>query len=368
MVIDRISVYQMRIPLRKPFVLSLERLTHAENIIIKIDTDEGITGYGECSPFKSINGESMETAWVVSDYLAGILIKRDPLDIESRILDMDRLIYGNSSIKSAFEIAMYDIASQSVNQPLYAFLGGGNNRVLQTDYTVSLGEPAQMASDAAKVRDAGFGIIKVKLGTDGRMDVERIRRIRESIGDQLPLRVDANQGWDYDTAVRTLKELDQYHIQYCEEPIPRWEFMNLRALQKASPIAIMADESVCDHHDARRLIDLDAVGFFNIKLGKSSGLSKAQKIVRMAESAGIRLQIGGFLESRLAFTASAHLALSSPQIEFIDFDTPLMFEMDPVIGGIVYDSHGMITLPEKPGLGAIPDQSFLSTLPLKIFS
>ena len=123
----------MRIPLRKPFVLSLERLTHAENIIIKIDTDEGITGYGECSPFKSINGESMETAWVVSDYLAGILIKRDPLDIESRILDMDRLIYGNSSIKSAFEIAMYDIASQSANQPLYAFLGGENNRALQTD-------------------------------------------------------------------------------------------------------------------------------------------------------------------------------------------------------------------------------------------
>ena len=142
--------------------------------------------------------------------------------------------------------------------------------------------------------------------------------------------------------------------------------MNLRSLQKASPIAIMADESVCDHHDARRLIELDAVRYFNIKLGKSSGLLKAQKIVRMTESAGIRLQIGGFLESRLAFTASAHLALTSSQIEFIDFDTPLMFELDPIQGGINYDNKGFITVPDLPGLGAIPDPVYLRTLPVKI--
>jgi len=121
----------------------------------------------------------------------------------------------------------------------------------------------------------------------------------------------------------------------------------------------MADESCCDHHDAKRLIDLAACDLFNIKLGKSSGIFKAQKIVRIAEQAGMKMQVGGFLESRLGFTASAHFALSSPNIIYCDFDTPLMFNEDPVVGGIRYDQKGVVTVPESPGLGAAMDEKYL---------
>jgi L-alanine-DL-glutamate epimerase-like enolase superfamily enzyme len=121
----------------------------------------------------------------------------------------------------------------------------------------------------------------------------------------------------------------------------------------------MADESCGDDHDAERLIRLRACPMFNIKLGKSGGIYKAQKIISAAAAAGMHLQIGGFMESRIGMTAAAHLALTHPAIEHCDFDTPLMFTEDPVIGGIQYGPGGVIEVPEVPGLGAVVEESYL---------
>ncbi len=356
-----IEIYQSPIPLKEPFKISLGILTHAENVIVKINTNEGVIGYGECSPFMTINGESMETCYVVAQYLAKILKGKDPLDIVACNKAMDSVIYANTSIKSAFDMALYDIAAQHAGQPLYAFLGGSKTKEIITDYTVSIDEPQKMAADAIKIRANGFQVIKVKLGRHER-DVERIRLIREAVGMDIPLRIDANQGWEVAEAIHILNELAPYNIQHCEEPIPRWNYMELAAIRKQSPIKIMADESCCDHHDAKRLIVLGACDYFNVKLGKSSGIFKALKIVELAEEKGIKIQLGGFLESRLAFTAAAHLALASDAIVYYDFDTPLMFHTDPVTGGISYDGKGVVTVPDVPGLGAGFDEEYLRGL------
>ena len=135
--------------------------------------------------------------------------------------------------------------------------------------------------------------------------------------------------------------------------------MELGKVTAASPITIMADECCGDEHDAERLISLNACQMFNIKLGKSSGFYRAMKIVELASKANIHLQIGGFMESRLGMTASAHLALTNDHIIHCDFDTPLMFTEDPVIGGIVYKENGVVEVPDVPGLGAVIDDSFL---------
>ncbi|MBA4408120.1 MAG: dipeptide epimerase [Bacteroidota bacterium] len=362
MLISQIEVYKFPVKLKKPFVISLGSFDYAENVIVVIRTDEGLTGFGECSPFMPINGESMETAYVVANYLAKALVGKNPLNIETCSELMDRTIYGNSSIKSAFDMALYDIASQHAGLPLYAFLGGKNNKTLVTDYTVSLGDPEQMVSDAKDIKDRGFKVIKVKLGDDPEKDIFRIKAIRSQIGNDIPLRLDANQGWNVDSAIRILNELANDNIQFCEEPIPRWNFMELATVRRQSPIMVMADESCCDHHDAKRLIDLQSCQAFNIKLGKSAGIFKAQKIIRLAEQSDIQLQIGGFLESRIGFTASAHLALTSDNIKFCDFDSPLMFSEDPVSGGIKYDKGGLVSLPEVPGLGARLDTEELEKL------
>lgn len=359
--IRSIEIYKSPILLKEPFKISLGILTHAENVIVKINTNNGLTGYGECSPFMTINGESMDTCFVVAQYLAQILKGKNPLDIEACTASMDSVIYANSSIKSAFDIALYDIAAQNAGLPLYVFLGGSKSKEIITDYTVSIDHPQKMAEDAKKIKANGFQVIKVKLGHQEK-DVERIRMIREAVGMEIPLRIDANQGWDVTTAISILHDLAPYNIQHCEEPIPRWNYMELSNIRKQSPIKIMADESCCDHHDAKRLIDLQACDSLNVKLGKSSGIFKALKIIKIAEDNNINIQLGGFLESRLAFTAAAHLALASDAIVYFDFDTPLMFIEDPVTGGITYDNQGVITVPDTPGLGAAINEEYLKGL------
>jgi L-Ala-D/L-Glu epimerase len=362
MLIKQIEIFKCPIKLKEPFVISLGPVSFAENVIVLIRTGDGVTGFGECSPFKTINGESIDTCFIVGQYLAKSLLGKSPLQIDECSVEMNKTIYGNSSIKSAFDIALYDIASQEAGLPLYSFLGGTNNKQLITDYTISIGDPVKMAIDANRIIKNGFQVIKVKLGGTGSVDIERIRKIRDAVGTEIPIRIDANQGWDVQEAIETLNALHKYNIQFCEEPIPRWDYMELPTIKKASPIPIMADESCCDHHDAKRLTDIGACDLFNVKLGKSSGIRNALKIAAHAEKAGIKIQVGGFLESRLGFTAAAHFALTSQNIRFCDFDTPLMFIEDPVTDGISYGPGGVVTLPEKSGLGASVNEDYLKHL------
>jgi len=358
--ITDIRLHKIKIPLIEPFTISLGTLYDAENVVVIISTNVGITGWGECSPFMSINGESADTALVIGQYLKKVLLGENPLEIEQRIKGMDTVIFANNSIKSAFDMALYDITSQHAGLPLYQYLGGKKNKTIFTDYTVSVGDTAKMAEDALKIKEKGFPVIKVKLGKGGCNDVERVKAIRNKVGLEIPIRIDANQGWSKEEAIETLKALQPYNIQHCEEPISRHDFMQLPEIRQHSPILIMSDESCCDPHDVKRLIDLKACDLINIKLGKSGGIFKALKMIRMAEVANIKIQIGAFLESRLAMTAFAHLALCSDNIIHFDFDTALMFSKDPVIGGIVYKENGKIEVPEGKGINAQISDQYIS--------
>ncbi len=351
-IIKSIEVIPLKVKLIEPFIISLGKLEYADNVVVKITTQNGIIGFGECSPFRSIHGETAETCIAVGKIISENFIGKDALKIEELVSLMDKIIFGNTSIKSAFDIALYDIASQHSKLPLYEFLGGKNDKVIHTDYTVSIDTPEKMTSDAKKILNAGFPVIKVKLGGTAEEDIFRMKSIRAAVGNEIPIRIDANQGWSKEDAIYILSELKSLNIQHCEEPILKHSFLDLPEIKNTSAIPIMADESCCDHLDAARLIKIKACDLFNIKLGKSGGIFKAMKILRLAEENNIGVQIGGFLESRLGFTASAHVALSSPAAKFFDFDTPLMFEEDPIKGGIRYGENGLVTLPLGIGLGA----------------
>lgn len=358
--IQSVELYKLFIPLKEPFVISLGTIHNVQNVVVIIRTADGCAGYGECSPYMAINGESVDTCFIVGQYFAQVLKGKVALDIAGCIEAMDKTIYANSSIKSAFDIALYDIAAQHSGVPLYKFLGGEMNKVLETDMTVSIGDPQKMKADAMRFKGEGFPAIKVKLGGTKEEDVTRIKAIREGIGMEHPLRIDANQGWNtVDNAIAILQALSEFNIEHCEEPISRHRFMELSKVSAASPIPVMADESCGDEWDAERLIQLKACAMFNIKLGKSGGFYKGKKIAALGAAAGMHMQVGGFMESRLGMTAAAHLALCNDHIHHCDFDTPLMFTEDPVIGGIKYLEKGVIDVPEVPGLGAVIDESYL---------
>jgi L-alanine-DL-glutamate epimerase-like enolase superfamily enzyme len=358
--IQAVELYKLFIPLKEPFVISLGPIYNVQNLVVIIRTADGCAGYGECSPYMTINGESIDTCFIVGQYFAKVLQGKNALDSWGCVEAMDKTIYANSSIKSAFDMALHDIAAQHSGVPLYQFLGGAKNKTLETDMTVSIGDPEKMKADAIRYRQEGFPAIKVKVGGTKEDDVARIRAIREGIGNELPLRIDANQGWGTaEYAIEVLQALTEFGIEHCEEPISRYRFMELSKVSAASPIPIMADESCGDDWDAERLIQLKACQLFNIKLGKSGGFYKGKRIAEAGAAAGMHMQVGGFMESRLGMTAAAHLALSNDHIRHCDFDTPLMFTEDPVIGGIRYLEKGVIDVPDVPGLGAVIDEAFL---------
>ncbi len=360
--IASIEVYKLLLPLKEPFIISLGPINQVENIIIKIITNNNIFGIGECSPYLTINGESVDTCFVVGKYISKALKVKNPLKISDCHAIMDSVIYGNNSIKSAFDIALFDIAAKNSNVPLYQFLNGDYIKEIITDMTVSLNSPDKMASDAEKYLNEGFKIIKVKLGGNKSEDISRIAAIRKITGPDLRLRIDANQGWENpDVAIEILKNLEPFNIEFCEEPIARWRFMELEKVRRNSPIPIMADESCSDDHDAERLIGLNACDMMNIKLGKSGGIFNGLKIISHCEKSNIKCQIGGFMESKIGMTAAAHFATTSKWIEYFDFDTPLMFKEDPTIGGIDYLQHGKINLPKAAGLGVDIDPSYLNS-------
>lgn len=360
LLISSVEIYKLSIPLKQPFVISLGPQYDADNVIVKINTSQGISGWGECSPYMSINGESMDTCFIVGQYLAKALKDKDALNIEACTQVMDYVITRNESIKSAFDMALYDIAAQHAQQPLYKFLGGSKNKIITTDMTVGLGSPEKMANEAKQYMSEGFPFIKVKLGTTTTDDVARIKAIRTKIGNELPLRIDTNQGWSVETAIATLNALKEFDIEHCEEPIAKWNYMELPMVRKNSPIKIMADESCFDEHDAERLAKLNAVDYFNIKLGKSGGIYHALKIIDVAKANKLKLQVGCFMESRLAITALVHFAYSSDLIVHYDLDTPLMLKEDPVVGGMIFKENGVVEIDEAIGLGASIDEAFLN--------
>jgi len=359
MKIRKIEFFKAKIKLKKTFTTSLGRRDFTTSIFVRITTHKGLEGWGECCPFPPILGETPETCFAVGKLLAEKILDEDPEDVDKISEKMDRVIFGNTAIKSAIEIACHDLWAQDSEQPLYKKMGGSADKVIKTDFTISLDSVETMTQDALDQVQRGFKTLKIKLGDNCKTDIKRLESIRAAVGSGIDLRIDANQGWDKDEAIKVLNAVASLNIQYCEEPINKRRYFELKKVINNSPVKIMADECLMDHIDAQKLVRGGYCDYFNIKLGKSSGLCKARKILKLAEKHGILCQIGGFIESRLLFTANCHLAYTSPQIKFFDLDSPLFHDFDPIIGGMEYQPNWEITLPDTPGLGLQVDPDFL---------
>lgn len=361
MKITRVEIFKADIPLVKPFRIALGQTVVANNIFVKIDTCGGLYGMGEASPFTPIVGETQASAFQVARDLAGLLIGRDPSDIEGAVRMFTGFMKHNKTVLSAFDMALYDILGKVAGLPVYTLLGG-RKRTIFTDRTIGIDTPDKMVEEAMLYGKEGLPAIKVKLGTTVLEDVERIRRLREALGPGLALRIDANQGWDRVGASQALRAMEDKGIQYCEQPVAAWDFESMAKIACWTTIPIMADESLFDEHDAYKLIAGAACDCLNIKLAKSGGIHVALKINAIAESAGIWCMVGCMSETRLGLSAAAHLASARPNIRYTDLDSAHLLTLDPVIGGITYGECGAIQLPDLPGIGADIDPAFLSSL------
>lgn len=355
--ITAIEIYRFSIPM-EPFTIATGTMDHAQNTFIRVHTDAGFYGVGECSAFPMIVGETQDTCLVMAREFAMLWKGQDALDIIARLQQLDSFTAGNTTIKSAFDMALYDIAAKRAGMPLYQFLGG-ERRVVESDITIGIGTPETMAEKAREFKVSGANILKVKLGKGAETDVERIRQIREAVGPEMKIRVDANQGWSYDEAVFALRAIGDYDIEFCEQPLRTWHNDRLPQLMQLSPVKIMADESVYNHHDARMQIESGSCHYINIKLAKSGGLTEAKRIHDTAAASGIPCMMGGMLESRIALSAKLHFVYASPNIRFYDMDTCMLGHLvDPCTGGVTYDGY-KLSISDAIGIGADADERFL---------
>lgn len=357
MKITHIDIFRFSIKMQ-PFTIATGTMHYAQNVFIRVYTDEAIYGVGECSAFPMIVGETQDTCIVMAKDFAQLWKGKDALDIQARMKELDDYCAYNTTIKSAFDIALYDLAAKAANSPLYKWLGG-TKRTIESDITIGIGTAEVMAETALKFQQNGASILKVKLGKNAKDDIERIRKIRHVVKQEMKIRIDANQGYSFDDAVYALQGMGEFDVEFCEQPMRAWNDDMLPQLLEASPIKIMADESCYHHHDAVRLIKANSAHYINIKLAKSGGITEAIKIHNVAANAGISCMMGGMLESRLALSAKLHFVYASPNIHFYDMDTCMLGHLeDPVTGGVTFNGY-FLDIANKPGIGADVDETFL---------
>jgi L-alanine-DL-glutamate epimerase-like enolase superfamily enzyme len=341
-----------------PFTIATATMAHAQNVFIRVHTNAGFYGVGECSAFPAIVGETQDTCLIMAQEFAKLWIGQDALDISQRLQQLHTFTAGNSTIKSAFDMALYDIAAKNAGLPLYEFLGG-EKRMVETDITIGIAAPEKMAKKAIEFKASGAHVLKVKLGKDAVGDVERVRQIRQAVGGEIKIRIDANQGWSFDDAVFALQAMGKYDVEFCEQPMRTWYDDSLPELMKHSPVKIMADESVYNHHDARKQINSGSCHYINIKMAKCGGIYEAIQIHNLAAERGIACMMGGMLESRIALSAKLHFVYASPNIKFYDMDTCMLGHLaDPCVGGVTYDKY-FLNINDNPGIGADADEGFL---------
>lgn len=348
--ITRILTQTVPIDFIAPFTTAALTRTFQPIIIIKIETDEGIYGIGESVPTRHVTGETIESATTIIKELEVILKGVDPLNIEYIHMLMDKHIVGNNGAKAGIDIALYDIKGKIAQKPLYQLLGGYKNS-LETDATLSIQSPEAMAQSALDFVKQGINILKVKIGLDALEDIERIKQIRTAVGDHIIIKVDANQGYSCSEAIKTLNTLALYHVASVEQPVPYWNIQHMAEIKKHIPMKLIADESVHTHHDAQKFIQQNACDMINIKLMKSAGIFKAEKIVAVCESAGIPCMIGCMAEGHIASVAGAHFSVSKKNIIEADLDGSILNKPQEYLSGGYTREKGIITLSEKPGLG-----------------
>jgi L-alanine-DL-glutamate epimerase-like enolase superfamily enzyme len=321
--IARIEVYEATLRYEEPFTISAGTSTENHNTLVKIITDYDVFGWGEASPSKRVTSETPKTILKTLDKIAPKLIGMCPLRIAQDVDTMDCLISGNPSAKAALDMSLHDILGKTAGKPTWRLLGGFRERV-STDITLSIKTPEEMARDAAKAVKNGFKALKVKVGIDPKDDVERIKRIRETVDNGIAVRIDANQGWTVSQALTVLKQLEKFNIEFVEQPIEAENIRGLAGIKKISPIPVMADESVHSAKDALRLIKADAVDMINIKLMKSGGIFNARKIAEIAEAADVPCMIGCMGESAVGITAAVHFASATKNVQYADLDCDLL--------------------------------------------
>ncbi len=330
--------------LHTPFVTSLRRTSQVVSVAVRLTDAEGRTGFGEGPQVWRVTGESLESIETcVLGPLADVLLGWDP---ETEPMSyahgaLAHAVVGNGGARAAAETAVLDLLARGAGEPLARFVGG-HTLSIATDVTI-----AAQGDFADGVDASGFGQVKVKVGLDP-ADVERVVRIARE-APSVPVRIDANQAWDLETAAGAIEGLlvAGVDLEFVEQPLPAWDLVGHAELRRRFEVPIVLDESVFTLHDLHRALDAGSGDIVNIKLAKCGGIGAGLEIAHEATAAGLEVMVGSMMESELGVSAAAALATAIRADHVHDLDAA-WWSIEGTDTGTPY-RDGRILLDNSPG-------------------
>jgi len=353
MKISNIRTSILKAPLKNPFITSLRRVDALEDLVVIIECNDGSVGYGEGAPTPVITGETMGSMIAAIEYIKPHIIGLEIEDLDTILSLIHNLILKNTTAKSALEIALYDLKAKAARQPLYQMLGGTQTH-FKTDITISMGEIDKMIEDSLNAVSLGYDTLKIKIGDDPQKDIERVKAIHSALDKHIKLRLDANQGWTAKESVSLLHALEKENIiaEFIEQPVKADDLEGLLYIKERVQTPLLADESIFSVKDARKLLEMQAIDYVNIKLAKTAGITQALELADLSKAFGVKCMIGCMLEGPISVAAGVHVASAKADIiTMLDLDAVSLLASHPVETSIVFNESEII-LSDSVGLGA----------------
>jgi L-alanine-DL-glutamate epimerase-like enolase superfamily enzyme len=349
--ISGITSWGDAVPLLHPYEISSMRIDAVDLFFVRISTDEGVEGVGSASPSEDVTGESPEACrTALSVKQLGWLGGRDPSDLDELALELEQSHRATPAARAAVDMALHDLVARSEGVPLVDLLGRCHD-ALPTSVTIGISSVQETLAKAEDYLGRGFRCLKVKTGRAFDEDVERLTRLREVVGPEVSIRIDANQGYTVEEAHNLGDLARDLDLELIEQPLPASMDSELGTLPSSVRRIIAADESLHGEENAHDLAEEPlACGIFNIKLMKCGGIRPALAIAKIARSAGIDLMWGCNDESVVSIAAALHAAYACPNTKYIDLDGSFDLARDPAKGGFIVED-GCLRLLDRPGLG-----------------
>ena len=351
MVISRVESWTRAVPLTRPYTIAYRTVHAVDLVFLRISTADGHEGLGSASPAPAVTGESLEDcAAALKPAALDWLVGTDPRHLGGAIHQLAATMAKTPAARAAADMALHDLLGKILGVPL-ADLLGRQHHSLPTSITIGIKSVDETLEEAREYLARGFRCIKVKTGHCLEEDLERVARLRELVGPDFPVRVDANQGYDVAQTLAFFERSKAADLELVEQPLPAAEVEQMRSLPEEARLRLAADESLLGEKDALALSHPPrACGIYNIKLMKCGGIAPGRAMATIARAAGSHLMWGCNDESCISIAAALHVAFSCPNTRYIDLDGSFDLAEDPARGGFVLD-RGIMSIPDAPGLG-----------------
>jgi L-alanine-DL-glutamate epimerase-like enolase superfamily enzyme len=351
MKIKEIRAYKKDLALTKPYTVAYQTYTDAVNAFIEIELENGMVGYGAAAEGEFVIGERMENT--ISNLESEFLQKwigRDIRHFKSLITESGINFHKHSATRAAIDIALHDAFCKFLGIPVVDFYGR-KHESLPTSVTIGISDLEETLSEAETYKEQGFRILKVKMGHDVDLDIERCHKLHEKFSDYFTIRVDANQGYDIPETVKFYQSTKKLDLELIEQPMRVGCESDMNKLPEEIRQIMACDESLKNAETAFNLAsEPRTCGIFNIKLMKCGGVSGAMEIANIAHATGIDLFWGCFDESIISISAALHAAFACKGTKYLDLDGSLDLAEDVVTGGF-HMNNGLMSIDDGPGFG-----------------